>query len=184
MIFEAEQRPKSSPKSDGEKRGASCSVGQSGEGESRSAAVLTTESANETIPKKIKGPPRANVMSLTNRPARTGFKGVTMIELQRNRFSKAIEKAKAVKNFVRMIRFQQYEVMTPKLDAYVVTIWTNNGRRVAACTCQAGKKNLPCYHIASAAALHLAVEPPQPTAAAYLPNAKAQPPSLGGMLGF
>ena len=103
-----------------------------------------------------------------------------MIELQRDRFSKAIEKARTVKNFVRMIRFQQYEVITPKLDAYTVTNWANNGRTVATCSCKAGAKNLPCYHVASAAGLHQVVT----TSRQILPPAKAQPPSLGRMQGY
>jgi hypothetical protein len=80
-----------------------------------------------------------------------------MIELQPDRMSKAIAKARQVRNHVHMIRFRQYEVTTPELNAYQVSFEVRDGKKLASCNCKAGQRNLPCYHIASAVALHLIV---------------------------
>jgi hypothetical protein len=80
-----------------------------------------------------------------------------MIELQREKLSKAIEKAKQVRNFVHMIRFRVYEVTTPDLRAYQVAFEVRDGKKFASCNCKAGKHSIPCYHIAAAVVLHLAV---------------------------
>jgi|GEM_PF-942529 len=80
-----------------------------------------------------------------------------MIEINRNKLAKAVEKARKVKNFVHMIEFRIYEVTTPELRAYTVAFQTRDGKKFATCTCKAGKLNVPCHHIAAALALHLVI---------------------------
>jgi hypothetical protein len=89
---------------------------------------------------------------------RTAQKGrSTMIELQRETMSKAIEKAHRIRNHVHMIRFRLYEVITPELRAYQVAFEVREGKKFASCNCKAGKRSIPCYHVAAAVVLHMAV---------------------------
>lgn len=71
--------------------------------------------------------------------------------------SKAIAKAKQVRNHVHMIRFRVYEVITPELRAYTVSFEVRDGKKLASCTCKAGRANQACYHVAAAVVLHMAV---------------------------
>jgi hypothetical protein len=95
-----------------------------------------------------------------------------MIEINKERLSKAVEKARKVRNFVHMIQFRLYEVTTPELRAYQVAFEVRDGKKFANCNCKAGKRNQPCYHMAAAVALHLAVA--QMRAEAEKPQAAAQ----------
>jgi len=80
-----------------------------------------------------------------------------MIAIDKASIERAVEKARRVKNYVRMISFRRYEVITPELNAYTVTFDVRNGRKVGSCNCKAGQFNTPCHHLASAIVLHLAV---------------------------
>jgi hypothetical protein len=86
-----------------------------------------------------------------------------MIEITTEKLSRAITKAKKVRNHVRMIDWRKYEVTTPEQHVYSVTFDVQGSHKMAHCTCAAGAKNLPCYHIAGAVALHC-----------YIARAKAQ----------
>jgi hypothetical protein len=125
-----------------------------------------------------------------------------VIELQADRLSKAIAKANKVRNHVRMLAWRKYEVRTPEQHTYTITFDVQEGKKLAHCTCAAGAKNLPCYHIAGAVALHCYIakakaqaEPicePAPLRPAHLHIAinnpgvlvKPQPPSLGRVNGL
>lgn len=77
-----------------------------------------------------------------------------MIELQPDRMSKAIEKARRVRNHIKMIAWRKYEVRTPENRIYTVTFDAQPGKKLASCTCAAKAE---CYHIAGAVVLHIAI---------------------------
>jgi hypothetical protein len=67
-----------------------------------------------------------------------------------------INKARAVKPLVRIIRFRKYAVTNKTTKATYTVEFTRKGKdKFAACSCEAGERGLPCYHVASAAALHM-----------------------------
>ena len=80
-----------------------------------------------------------------------------MIELNPERMTKAIEKAKRVRNHIRMIAWRKYEVRTPQGHTYIVIFDAQPGKKLASCNCAAGAKNQMCYHVAGAVVLHLAI---------------------------
>jgi uncharacterized Zn finger protein len=78
-----------------------------------------------------------------------------MIKLESSKMTKAIETAKTVKPRVRFTGTERvYEVSGRKGDTYTVRFAVVNGHKLAECTCPA--RGL-CYHIASAAALNIAI---------------------------
>jgi len=80
-----------------------------------------------------------------------------VIELTRDKLQKAIEKAKQERNHVRPLTWRRYEVTTPKGGIYTVTFDVRKGRKYGACNCKAGQREMACYHLASAIAVHLAI---------------------------
>ncbi len=81
----------------------------------------------------------------------------TMIQLTTvEAMEKAITKARTVKPRVRVVRFGRYEVTNKQTGAtYFVTCERRNGKRFAACSCKAGERGNACYHVASAASVHI-----------------------------
>lgn len=77
-----------------------------------------------------------------------------MIELQPERMSKAIEKAKRVRNHIRILGWRKYQVTTPEGHRYTVTFDSRNGRKLAHCSCKAATV---CYHIAGCVQVHIAI---------------------------
>lgn len=62
-------------------------------------------------------------------------------------WERAIEKCKAEKPRVRTLEFGKFEVAGSKNDLYIVT-WSGKGQEMKAeCSCKAGQKNAPCYHV-------------------------------------
>lgn len=83
-----------------------------------------------------------------------------MIELiSPQQINKAIERAKAErKNLVVRLTgaARQYRVENRATGGdYLVNFFIRNNRRFAHCSCKAGLQNIPCKHIASAAALNM-----------------------------
>ena len=71
---------------------------------------------------------------------------------------KAIDKARAVKPRVRVVSFGSYIVTNKQTGAtYTVTCEKRDGERFADCNCKAGARGLRCYHVAAAAAAHIAL---------------------------
>jgi hypothetical protein len=69
---------------------------------------------------------------------------------------KAIEKARAVKPFVRVVGFGSYTVTNKQTGAtYNVTCERRNGERFADCNCKAGERGVRCYHVAAAVGAHM-----------------------------
>jgi hypothetical protein len=80
-----------------------------------------------------------------------------MIEVTRERLSTAIEKAKQEHNFVRSVGWRRYQVNTQHAKTYFVIFDVVDGKKVAKCNCRAGTNNTPCYHVAAALSLHIAI---------------------------
>lgn len=83
-----------------------------------------------------------------------------MIELKSaEQLNKAIERARAGRLFVQPTSiFRQYRVTNRETGArYIVNFFVRNGKRYGHCTCLAGQKNLACKHIATSAAVNIAV---------------------------
>ena len=80
-----------------------------------------------------------------------------MIQLQSiEQLEKAITKARAAKPFVRINCFGSYTVTNRQTGAtYSVECLKKNGRRFAHCSCKAGERSVPCYHLASAVGVHI-----------------------------
>ena len=68
----------------------------------------------------------------------------------------AINKARAVKPRVSVVKFGSYTVTNKTTSAtYTVTCEKRNGKHFASCTCKAGARGQACYHVAAAVAAHL-----------------------------
>ncbi len=71
---------------------------------------------------------------------------------------KQIAKARAVKPFVKVTGWRRYEVRNRQTGAtYSVNFEVIDGARFAHCTCKAGQLDRCCYHIASAAGVHVVI---------------------------
>jgi hypothetical protein len=84
---------------------------------------------------------------------------MAIIVADKAKWEKAIEKCKAEKPRVRKLEeFGKFEVCG-KGGCYIVS-WTGKGQEMkATCTCPAGAKNKPCYHVpATSGAFKLAVQ--------------------------
>ncbi len=71
---------------------------------------------------------------------------------------KQIAKARAVKPFVKITGWRRYEVRNRQTGAtYSVNFEVIDGARFAHCTCKAGQLDRCCYHVASAAGIHVVI---------------------------
>ncbi len=71
---------------------------------------------------------------------------------------KQIAKARAVKPFVKITGWRRYEVRNRQTSAtYNVIFHVMDGARFASCTCKAGQLDRCCYHVASAAGVHVMI---------------------------
>ncbi len=69
-----------------------------------------------------------------------------------------INKARTVKPFVRVVAFRKYAVTNKQTGATYTVEFTKEGKeRYAACDCKAGERGQCCYHVASAAAIHMQI---------------------------
>lgn len=82
-----------------------------------------------------------------------------MIKLERgDKMNKAIERAKAVRPFVKWLGERTYTVTSRDGQrVYTVRFVVANGHKLAECNCQAGEAGMLCYHVAAAAAVNIAV---------------------------
>ncbi len=68
----------------------------------------------------------------------------------------AINKARTVKPRVRVARFGHYTVTNKATGAtYTVECVKRDGKRFASCSCKAGERGKPCYHVAAAVSAHI-----------------------------
>ncbi|MBI1763126.1 MAG: hypothetical protein HYR56_16990 [Acidobacteria bacterium] len=82
-----------------------------------------------------------------------------MIKLERgDKMNKAIERAKAVRPFVKWLGERTYTVSSSDGQrVYIVRFVVANGHKLAECNCKAGEAGMLCYHVAAAAAVNIAV---------------------------
>jgi len=102
-----------------------------------------------------------------------------MIKLERDRMQKAIDRSKQLRPFVKMTGFRQYQVSGSKGNTYTVHFTVGkdakgNPVRMGECTCPAGQHEMMCYHIAAAAAVHVAIQAMRQGAAKAAPVAADQ----------
>jgi hypothetical protein len=82
-----------------------------------------------------------------------------VIELKsKEQMSKAIKRARQLKPFVRVRGFRWYEVKSSNNDSiYTVHFYKVGRQRLGECNCKAGERDLVCYHLAGAAAVHIGI---------------------------
>ncbi len=69
-----------------------------------------------------------------------------------------INKARTVKPFVRVVAFRKYAVTNKQTGATYTVEFTKQGKdKFASCDCKAGAQGLACYHVASAASVHMQI---------------------------
>lgn len=73
----------------------------------------------------------------------------------KEQIAKAIERARANRTFVRVRRFGEYLVRGSAGNFYTVRCGRQDGQKIVDCECVAGRFGTPCYHAASAIALHI-----------------------------
>jgi hypothetical protein len=83
-----------------------------------------------------------------------------MIKIDTDNLAKAIERAKALRPRVSVINADErtYRVAGSQGDSYTVRFAIADGMKLAECSCKAGQNNMVCYHVASAAAVNIAVQ--------------------------
>jgi hypothetical protein len=81
-----------------------------------------------------------------------------MIELKRSNMTQAIIRAWQKKPKVRTTGWRHYEVVNQITGTiYHVEFDVKEGRKYGSCDCKAGQNGRYCYHLAGAAAVHLAI---------------------------
>ena len=83
-----------------------------------------------------------------------------MIKLEPNKMQKAIERAKAVRPRVTVLSADEriYSVTGSRGGAYTVKFMVKNGLKLAECNCAAGRQEMMCFHVASAAQVNVMVQ--------------------------
>ncbi len=79
-----------------------------------------------------------------------------MFNLETTDLSRAVQKAKALRPRVRMIRFGEYAVTGSRGNSYTVKCYRFFGEKVVDCNCLT-KDGVACKHGVSAVLLHLHV---------------------------
>ena len=82
-----------------------------------------------------------------------------MIELKsKEQMTKAIQRARKLKPFVRIRGFRWYEVKSSNSESiYTIHFYKNGRQKLAECNCKAHEHGFLCYHIAGAAAVHVGI---------------------------
>lgn len=83
-----------------------------------------------------------------------------------NQIKRAIEKARTIKPFTRILSFGCYQVRNSKgTDFYTVLCKRDRlGNKTVACNCKASERGLPCYHAAVAIGVHVVLAEQRQTA--------------------
>jgi len=94
-----------------------------------------------------------------------------MIKLEPNKMQKAIERAKAVRPRVTVINADDriYSVTGSRGGAYTVKFVVANGLKLAECDCAAGRQEMMCFHVASAAQVNVMVQSMRKASAVLAP---------------
>lgn len=82
-----------------------------------------------------------------------------MIELKsKEQMAKAIKRARQLKPFVRVRGFRWYEVQSSNsAEIYTIHFYKQGRQKFGECNCKGGKSGYVCYHLAGAAAVHIAM---------------------------
>lgn len=104
-----------------------------------------------------------------------------MIALKQDRLKNAIAKARKLRPRVQYLWWRTYLVTSPNSrNQYLVKFQVTNGQQFGLCTCRAGEVNMPCYHLAAAAAVQIGVATMRRRAAQQAPasSSPSAPPRL------
>lgn len=83
-----------------------------------------------------------------------------LIELRsEQQMARAIERARKLKPFVKVIGFRWYEVKSSdRKSIYTIHFYNRpNGRMLGECNCKGGERGFICYHLAGAAAVQIGI---------------------------
>lgn len=82
-----------------------------------------------------------------------------MIQLvSTEQLTKAIDRARAGRLFVRFVQFRQFRVENRANGrTYNVNFFVRDGKRFGHCDCQGGERGLACKHLAAAAAVQTGI---------------------------
>lgn len=90
-----------------------------------------------------------------------------MIELTKDKMTNAIARAKQIHPFVMVLGERQFAIESKStLATYQIRFFVNGSRKLATCTCPAGRSGQVCYHVAAAAAANIGLQRMRRTVAA------------------
>jgi hypothetical protein len=84
-----------------------------------------------------------------------------MILLTKEGLARAVERARKLRPFVTFLDLDErlYVVCSATgLNEYKVRFSVQGKDKYADCTCQAGRNNMACYHVAAAAAVNIGIQ--------------------------
>lgn len=81
-----------------------------------------------------------------------------MLRLEINLLRNAINRAKAVRPRVTWLGGRSFQVTGSTGGQYLVEFSVANGVKLGQCNCKAGQTGSPCFHLAAAAALNIAIQ--------------------------
>lgn len=82
-----------------------------------------------------------------------------MIELTKDKLTNAIAKAKKIHPFVMVLGERQFAIESKStLETYQIRFFVNGRKKLATCTCPAGRSSQACYHVAAAAAVNIGLQ--------------------------
>jgi len=82
-----------------------------------------------------------------------------MVEINKSNMQNAIAKAKKIHPFVMVLGKRQFAIESKStLETYQIRFFVNGSRKLATCTCPAGRKGMVCYHVAAAAAVNIGLQ--------------------------
>ncbi len=82
-----------------------------------------------------------------------------MIELHRDRMTNAIARAKKLHPFVMVLGERHFAIESKTtLETYQIRFFVNGTKKLASCTCPAGRQGMVCYHVAAAAAVNIGLQ--------------------------
>lgn len=82
-----------------------------------------------------------------------------MVELTKDKMTNAIAKAKNLHPFVMVLGERQFAIESKStLETYQIRFFVNGAKKLAICTCPAGRQGMVCYHVAAAAAVNIGIQ--------------------------
>ncbi len=82
-----------------------------------------------------------------------------MVEINKNNMQNAIAKARKIHPFVMVLGDRQFAIESKStLETYQIRFFVNGTRKLASCTCPAGRQGMVCYHVAACAAVNIGLQ--------------------------